>query len=230
MTVKLIQNIKIKVIYTLFRLSNIVINKEGYIYLLHYCNNYEIEITANDYDTYYNFINNTITNFDFNKYSVNLSEAKHSDIEYMANLETKINNIKKREEDIHRPSQEILTDLPKSEEDGEQENSISNVTVKFEMPVNTKDQNLQKDQIDENKYDIDIFNKIVPIIISGDLTLSEIQKKIKDDSEDIIFLDEKVKRYLTKMEEDGYVSMIFENNIPKYHGESKLISYFLEEM
>lgn len=224
------QYFKIKVIYNLFRLSNIVLNKEGYIYLLNYCDNYETEIAVNDYDTYYNFINNTITNFDFNKYSINLSKAKYSDIEYMASLETNINNLKKIEEDIHRPSQGILTDLPKSKENKEQDNSISNVTVKSEMPVNINDQNLKKDHVNENKYDIGIFNKIGSIVLSGDLTLSEIQNKIKKDFKDIKFLDDKVERYLNKMKEEGYVSLIFENNVPKYHRESKLLSYFIEEM
>lgn len=83
-------NFKLNVLYSLLVLSNIPINEEGWEYLNFYCENYTDEITADDYDSYYNFINGAIEGFDIDKYSVNIYEAKYSDFAYVKKVDTLI--------------------------------------------------------------------------------------------------------------------------------------------
>lgn len=81
---------KLNVLYSLLTLSNITINEEGWEYLNFYCENYTDEITVDDYDSYYNFINGAIKDFDIDKYSVNLYEAKYSDLTYVKKVDALI--------------------------------------------------------------------------------------------------------------------------------------------
>lgn len=100
---------KMKIIYGLFRLSNIIINEEGFNHIKKYCEEYDKELSIKDYDTYYFFISKLLINFNYNRYSINISEATFEEIDYMMGLEEKINNLKNNEDNIKNSYQDNLT-------------------------------------------------------------------------------------------------------------------------
>lgn len=85
-------NFKLDVLYSLLTLSNITINKEGWGYLNSYCEIYTAEICLDDYNSYYNFIDGAIKGFDFDKYSINLHDAKYEDLTYVKKVGSTLKN------------------------------------------------------------------------------------------------------------------------------------------
>ena len=75
-------------------LCNITLNEEGWAYLNFYCENYSNELDINDYNSYYNFINVAVSNFNYDKYSVNLDKAKYKDLSYVKDIGSELKNSK----------------------------------------------------------------------------------------------------------------------------------------
>ncbi|MGN0177402.1 MAG: hypothetical protein ACI389_06185 [Methanobrevibacter sp.] len=102
-------NFKQTVLYSLFMLCNITLNEEGWAYLNFYCENYSNELDINDYNSYYNFINVAVSNFNYDKYSVNLDKAKYNDLSYVKDIgselkNSKILNINPTSSEFHTPT------------------------------------------------------------------------------------------------------------------------------
>lgn len=102
-------NFKQHILYSLFMLCNITLNEEGWAYLNFYCENYSDELDINDYDSYYNFINIAVSNFNYDKCSIDLNKAKYNDLTYVKDIgselkNSKILNINPTSSEFHNPS------------------------------------------------------------------------------------------------------------------------------
>ena len=85
-------NFKLRMLLSLFTLSNITINQEGHRYLKNYCERYGEELNIEDYNSYFNFINEAVQNFDYNAYSVILNKAKFTDLSYINDIGSDLKN------------------------------------------------------------------------------------------------------------------------------------------
>lgn len=87
-------NFKQSILYSLFTLCNITLNEEGWLYLENFSESYSQEININDYDSYFTFIKVAVSNFNYDKYSVDLNKAKYSELTYVKDIGVNLKNSK----------------------------------------------------------------------------------------------------------------------------------------
>lgn len=116
-------NYKIRIILSLLYLANISINEKGYMFLKKYCEDKNHSINLDDYDSYYNFINDTLHDFDFKEYAVELEDAKYSELTYFIELYESLNN-EKNEDISHNQDSKNFAKYPKTSETAQNTNPI----------------------------------------------------------------------------------------------------------
>lgn len=114
---------KIRILLSFLYLANITVNEKGYTYLKKYCEDETHCIDLNDYNSYYDFINDAISNFDLSKYAVKLENAKLSDLKYM--IDQFSSPAKKIEEDPQDQNSASSANQPKMVENASNENTTS---------------------------------------------------------------------------------------------------------
>lgn len=127
-------NFKQSILYSLFTLCNITLNEEGWLYLQNFSESYPNKLDINDYDSYYNFINIAVSNFDYDKYSIDLDKAKYSDLVYIQDigLELKKSNISNNN---HKSDE--FHNLQKTSNNADFKKLIVKVHAKSDITTNT---------------------------------------------------------------------------------------------
>ena len=127
---------KIRILLSFLYLANITVNEKGYVYLKNYCESENHCIDLNDYDSYYNFINDAMNNFDLKKYAIKLEDAKHDDLKYMIDLFSSPN--KNVEETYKDQNSANAADQPKIVENAPIEDTTSNSYGDSDLPSTAK--------------------------------------------------------------------------------------------
>ena len=145
---------KIRILLSLFYLANIALNERGYIFLKNYCEDETNTIDLNDYNSYYDFINNAIMNFDFNIYAIKLDNAKLADLKYMTDLFSfPQDTVEKNNQDKNSAS---FAKQSKIDDNASITNTTSNSYGKFHLPSVAKQQDtISKDNPDSNSSKLD---------------------------------------------------------------------------
>lgn len=123
---------KIRILLSLLYLANISINENGYAYLKNYCEDKTHCIDLNDYNSYYDFINDAISNFDLSKYAVKLENAKFSDLKYM--IDQFSSPAKKIEEDPQDQNSASYANQSKMVENASNDDTTSNSYGDSDLP------------------------------------------------------------------------------------------------
>ncbi|WP_296857153.1 hypothetical protein [uncultured Methanobrevibacter sp.] len=174
---------KIRILLSLLYLANIVINKEGHAYLKKYCEDETNTIDLNDYDSYYNFINNAITNFDFEKYAVSLEYATPDEINYMINLFSFPENAaKKNERGGQNQNFATFADHPKIAENASNSHTTLISNGDSNLPSAAKQWDSKKNTTPSEVINSTILkNDLTPqeysLLICGFLTTQDMNKK-----------------------------------------------------
>lgn len=169
---------KIRILLSFLYLANITINEKGYFYLKNYCENKNNIIDVNDYNSYYNFINNALTNFDLKKYSVKIENARLSELKYMTDLFSfQENDDEKNEDNSEDQNFAIFAKQVKVEESNPNDNLAPIFGGNPDLPGTAK---LQDSEIifgsDINHPD-NAF-KVCNLLINRNLTGTELYDKI----------------------------------------------------
>ena len=188
---------KIRILLSLLYLANIVINKEGHAYLKKYCEDETNTIDLNDYDSYYDFINNAITNFDFKKYAVPLEDATPDEINYMIDLFSSPENAtEKNERDGQDQNFAIFAKQSKADDNASNENSTSVSYGDSDLPSAAKQQDSTSINNSYYDYELDEYDKQLQAILEAqalemeenygydnivDLTVNEDEDLFKND-------------------------------------------------
>ena len=148
---------KMMILLSLLYLANISVNDKGYDYLKNYCESETNTIDLDDYDSYYNFINNAISNFDFNKYTIKLEDTRFDELKYMIGLFTSFEN---NENNYNNQNSAISAKQSKVDENASITNTTSNSYGKFHLPSVAKQQDTtSKDNPDSNSSKLDSKTK-----------------------------------------------------------------------
>ena len=164
---------KQNILYSLFTLCNISLNEEGWTYLECYCESYNKELDINDYDSYYNFINVAVINFNYDRYSVNLDKAKYSDLAYVKDVGLTLKNSKI----INRnTTSNEFHNTQKSSKKGVFEKQLLEVGAKLDITTNTS-----------TITNTDLAFKIGLCLVNGYLTAKQLTERIHENynSDDI---------------------------------------------
>lgn len=171
---------KRKIIKDLLLSVNILINEGGYIYLENYCKMYNTPIDVKDYDAYYDFINNFFDDFDYDKYTIPLNNARQIDIENSMSKSDEIDRaiFTKKEKVSSTSKSEKFADTKKPLENAQNQKlngkSIGKDDLPFEPIGKSKIQALLK----EKDIDVDVGYSILQCLVDDDLTKYEIQGKL----------------------------------------------------
>lgn len=188
---------KIRILLSLLYLANIVINKEGHAYLKKYCEDETNTIDLNDYDSYYDFINNAITNFDFKKYAVPLEDATPDEINYMIDLFSSPENAtEKNERDGQDQNFAIFAKQSKADDNASNEDTTSVSYGDSDLPSAAKQWDSSSASNSYYDYELDEYEKQMQAILEAqalemeenyidenivDLTVAEDDDLLKND-------------------------------------------------
>lgn len=171
-------NDKIKIMLSLLFLANITINEKGYTYLKNYCNNKNTCIDLNDYNSYYNFINDGISNFKFDVYAIKLEDAKLSDLTYI--IEHFENPNFETENTPSKQNDEVFANHPKTMENTPNDDSTQGSYGESNLPSSAKLQDSSK-ILDSNINDPDYALRICELLVNQNLTRDAIFNELHSD-------------------------------------------------
>ena len=185
---------KIRILLSLLYLANIVINKKGHTYLKKYCEDENNRIDLDDYNSYYNFINNAITNFDFKKYSVPLEDATPDEINYMIELFSSPKKaVEKNEKGGQDQNSASSAEQSKADENASNENLTSVSYGNSDLPSAARQQD--STSINNSNYDYGYEKQVQAILEAQAL---EMEKNYVDDNVVDLTVDEVFKNDLVR--------------------------------
>ena len=167
---------KMKILLSLLYLANIAVNEEGYTYLSKCCEDENYNIDFNNYDTYYNFINDSLKDFDLDKYAIKIQDAKLDDLEYMIEL---FSSIEKKDEPQNSAS---FADHPKIAENASNghttlisngDSNLPSAAKQWDSEKNTTSNEITHPSILKNK----LTSQECSLLICGFLTTQDMNKK-----------------------------------------------------
>ena len=171
---------KSKIIIDLLYYVNVVINERGYTYLKKYCDNYDEEIDVESYDSMFNFIKGFFNNFNYDEYSIKLSNASLEDITNMANYRDEIN--KGFDENLSQyssaPDCDKSTQYKKSNENAPIPNPSDEILVNDRLHSEHSNQSKIRGLLEEKGVDIGVGYSILKALLQDDLTKYEIQNRV----------------------------------------------------
>lgn len=171
---------KIKIIKDILLSVDVLINKMGYVYIEKYCKMYNVKIEVDDYDSYYDFINSFFDDFDYDKYTIPLDEARQIDIEDCMSKSDEIDKaiFTKKEKVCSTSDNENLTDTKKPSENAQNHKDSSESIGDSKLPFKPIGKSDIKKLLEEKSIDVDVGYSIINALIDDDLTNFEIQRKL----------------------------------------------------
>ena len=219
---------KITILLSLLYMVNITVNKRGENFLKNYCENENHYIDFNDYDSYYNFINDALSNFNLDEYAIKLEDARFSDLKGMIDLFESPNNIgeknKKNSQDLNSMN---FSRHEKVTENAQNEDSTNISYGVSDFPCVTKQQDSTSIFNHDVKHPDDAL-KVCKLLVNRDLTCDEIFDEMygevemfDSDEEDCYYMS--LEELLNSLDMGDYISWYSnENNETVYCINSQL--------
>lgn len=193
---------KLDILYSLLTLSNISINEDGWEYLNSYCRNYPDEIHLDEYNSYYSFIEGAIKGFNFEEYSVNLSDASYADLTYVKDVGCILKNSKilspHDDDNNYHNLQKVVENTPTDEKNRKigvnqyltsNISMIKNTELTYTIGVCLKNESLTaKELIDKIQEDSEVSVDFLAISVSECINdLVNCQLVLKDITNDRVY-------------------------------------------
>lgn len=213
---------KIKILLSLLYLANITVNEKGYTFLKKYCESENHSIDLNNYNSYYNFINDAINHFDFDEYAVELEDATLSDLRYMIkHFESSNSSDEKNEGSLHDHDS---ADFAKQVKNDESDQNADSTPVSYgtsDLPSAAK----QRDTRAIFGYNIEgagYAAKICELLVHQNLTINAILNELHPDAllnpEDYLMELREFDEVINSLREFDFISKIEgDDGISYYH-------------
>lgn len=213
---------KMSILLSLLYLVNITVNEKGHIFLKKYCESENHSIDLNDYESYYNFINDAIRNFDFDEYAVKIEEAKLSDLTYVISLLEMPVQEDEKNEDIHQDHDStISTKQSNAVENAQNDDSATIAYGDQDFPSTPKHYNINEilgSDIDDLNYAAKICELLVYQDLTQDSIFSELHPDISKDNEFGFEYYIDLGETLVELAQAGYITRIkSDDSIIYYH-------------
>lgn len=225
---------KQKIIINLLYYCNILINERGYTYLKNYCDNHEEKIALDDYDSYFNLLEEFFDELNYNECCIELEKSSHHDLNEMNRFNDEITKaFHEKFEDDENSDDDIFNMQNQSNEKSQNQNLNDIKMSNKEIDIVNIDKICNEAIFDDIGVDVTIAMQIYDLLSSGDKSLDEIRnticKFLNPDDVDSHSLALKVEVNMKKLEDNDFVKIAsYSNSVMKYCLDDKFIEAFPE--
>lgn len=205
---------KQKILIDLLYYVNIIINEKGYIYLTNYCDEYNMDINVESYDSLVDFIQGFFDDFKYDEYSIAIENSSLEELGQMSNYKQEIDKAfgEKTNEYMYSQNDEFLHSSEKTKENAPIVNPDENTMCKKESHSEHNNDLAIEGIFEEIGVDFTIAHKIFDALSSGEKNLNDIVNAIVDgeNPDDVIEnnLPLKVEMSLKRLVENDYLVTI----------------------